>query len=224
MGKSFILFIVMCSFLASCTTSTTRFVKLLDEKTSHIKEEPQDWLVVNCDIDQPTQHECQELKRSFIPAIVFWGWHTKFSCQMDVDVRLDCLKKGIHAAADDLELFSYLDGRKLELDIKYLPGQFEYTDRGHFVYLLIFWSSYSDEYIDPFIIDLEYDYFVKQDENIEAKGQGIVYNTEPLAKQKFTLKKTIRKYFEAFEFETERMGYLLVENLIKDLRSDSRPK
>jgi len=207
--------------LTSCmsTKKYSTFVNNKIESLQNGKERESDWLIIKSDKVEPDNNVYDQKKNSFVPAILYWGWNSTIECELDVETRIKYLKEGIYKAADSLNLKEMVAGNVLEINLKEVPGKFLYENKGNAIIFIIAYTVSGVEAISPYPINLEFEYSLNKDGNIEMKGEGFIRNGEqPLRNIWKSTKKFTWMYLDEFKKETERMGKELVLGIIEEIR------
>jgi hypothetical protein len=209
--------------LGACLTgcvSTQKYGAFVDQKTK--TEQPQtvqqDWLIVNTPVSEKQGNNFTQIKSSFIPAIVYWGWNSTISCEIDPNTATEYVRRGIYQAAEHMDLQSRLNGRQLVIDIKQLPGQFVYENKGSTVFLVVAHATTYVEAISPMPTNLVVDYKLLENGAVIASGEHFVRNQEePLRNVWKSTKKFTWLYLDQFEREANRMGTESIIDIVKQL-------
>ncbi len=212
---------ILSLFFTSCMT-TKRYSTFVDTKTKSINvknETTRDWIAIKVDKTEPTQTVCEQKKNSFIPAILYWEWNSTIECELDIKTRTEYLKQGILRAVDSLNLQHILSGRKLEIKLKEIPGKFIYENKGNAIIFIIAYTVSGVEAISPYPINLEFEYSIINNGELEIKGEGVIKNTEqPMRNVWKSTKKFTWFYLDKFRIETERMGIELISKIIEEIK------
>ncbi len=221
--KQILTFGIIIFLLTSCMT-TNKYSTFVNSKTkrAEIKNETsRDWLTVKSDKIEPKENMYDQKKNSFVPAILYWKWNSTIECELEMGTRKQYLREGIYKAADSLNLKEVLADNTLEISLKEIPGKFLYENKGNAIIFLIAYTVSGVESISPYPINLEFEYSVNKDGNLEMKGVGYVQNNEqPLRNIWKSTKKFTWLYLDEFKKETERMGTELVSGIIEELKKN----
>lgn len=203
--------------LTSCVGSQkySGFVheKLSTYSPSEINEKDQLKIYSNRLGDSSTQ--IVQVKNSFIPAILYWGWNSTIQCDIDDGYTTQLLSASIYKAADSLQLFEKLGDHKLEIHLDRVPGKFYYENKGHTLILLIAYTISTVESITPEPIDLVATYRIVDDQGLKSKGKIVIPNVEePVGNVWKSTKKFTWSYLDRHFVELENMGWYLVEDIV----------
>jgi hypothetical protein len=220
--KQIFLLVFVCILCPSCV-STKEYAPIVNSKTerlNHSKRPSRDWVVVSALKTEPRENTYIQQKKSFVPALFYWGWNSVIDCELDMETRTEYLRQGIYKAADKLLLKQYLADNTLHIKLKEVPGKFRYMKYGDLLILgfYVSWSNYDG--ISPSPISLEYEYtFVSKDGNVEAKGEGRVKNEEQSLKNETkSLERLTWSYMDNIQKEADRMSVELVSGIIAKIK------
>jgi hypothetical protein len=93
-------------------------------KTENLEQKQNDWLVVNLPVAEQKGSTFKQVKSSFIPAVLYWGWNSTIVCEIDPYIAANYVRSGILQAADSLGLAGKLKERQLVINLKQVPGKF----------------------------------------------------------------------------------------------------
>ena len=212
---------VFLMLLTSCMSSKkyATFVDSRPERALIVKTIPPTWLTIVSDKSSPTETIYDQKKKSFVPAILYWGWNSTIDCELDVNTRIDYVKRGIYKGANYRDLQQYLSDGTLEINLKEVPGRFLYEHKGNTIIMIFAFVMNGVEAISPYQIDLVYEYNIKRNGKTEMSGRGRIKNEEqPQRNGASTTKKFTWEYLDEFKKETERMGIEVVSEIIEDLK------
>jgi hypothetical protein len=213
--KKFFFFAIIGLLCTNCK-STQKYATFVDQKVKPYRTppEPKDWLQVNAAPARSASNDCKQLKFNFIPAIFYWGWNSTIECELNPDVKANYLRKSIYAAADSLHAKEWLAGKTLEINLKQVPGKFLYTYKGYTIFLVFSYVSGGEESVKPYPINLEFDYLVKENNQVISEGAGVIRNEEqPMLNIWKSTKKFTWLYLDGYQKETERMGWEIVQEI-----------
>lgn len=220
--KNFSWLLVAVLGLSSCM-GTKKYASFVEQ---HVQTEQQaqpqhEALVVNAPATAQPGHQYKQLERSFIPALVYWGWNSTISCELDPGVAATAVRRGMFQAADKLNLQDRLGGRQLVVDIRQTPGQFMYVNKGSVIFLIFAHITSGEESIAPRPTDLVLHYQLLENGAVVASGEGQVKNTqEPLRNLWKSSKKFTWLYLDQFEQEANQMGEESLKNILQQLEGD----
>lgn len=221
--KHFSWLLVAALGLTSCV-GTKKYASFVEQRvpTEQVVTQPQpEALVVNAPAAGQTGNQFKQLERSFIPALVYWGWNSTISCELDPGMAAAAVRRGMYQAADKLDLQNRLGGRQLVVDIRQTPGQFMFERKGSVVHLIFVQLTTSHESITPRPTDLVLHYQLLDNGAVVASGEETVKNTqEPLRNLWKTSKQFTWLYLDQFELEAGRMGEQSLHNIVLKLEGD----
>lgn len=208
--------------LTSCM-GTKKYASFVDQRvpTEQVTAPQHDALVVKAPAAGQTGNQFKQLERSFIPALVYWGWNSTISCELDPGMAAAAVSRGMYQAADKLNLQDRLAGRQLVIDIKQTPGQFMYVSKGNVIFLIFAHITSGEESITPRPTDLVLSYQLLENGAVVASGEEQLKNTqEPLRNLWKSSKKFTWLYLDQFELEAGRMGEQSLHNILLQLEGD----
>lgn len=220
--KNFSWLLVAALALTSCM-GTKKYASFVEQRVQAEQTAlPQlEALVVNAPATEHTGHQFKQLERSFIPALVYWGWNSTISCELDPAMAAASVRRGMYQAADKLNLQDRLAGKQLVVDIRQTPGQFMYVNKGNVIFLVFAHITSGEESITPRPTDLVLHYQLLENGAVVAIGEQQVKNTqEPLRNLWKSSKKFTWLYLDQFELEASRMGEESLKNILLQLDSD----
>lgn len=220
--KNFSWLLIAALGLTSCM-GTKKYASFVEQ---HVQTEqaalPQhEALVVNAPAAAQPGNQFKQLERSFIPALVYWGWNSTISCELDPGTAAASVRRGMYQAANSLNLQERLGGRQLVVDIRQTPGQFMYENKGNIIFLIFAHITSVEETIAPRPTDLVLHYQLLENGAVVASGEGLVKNTqEPLRNLWKSSKKFTWLYLEQFDQEASRMGEESLRDILLQLEGD----
>ncbi|SIT78417.1 hypothetical protein [Pontibacter indicus] len=220
--KNFTWLLVAALGLSSCV-GTKKYASFVEQRVQTEQATPtlQEALVVKAPATEQAGHQYKQLERSFIPALVYWGWNSTISCELDPGLATAAVSRGMYQAADKLDLQNRLGGRQLVVDIRQTPGQFMYENKGSVIYLIFVNLTSGQESITPRPTDLVLHYQLLENGAVVASGEEMVKNTqEPLRNLWKSSKKFTWLYLDQFELEAGRMGEQSLHNIMLKLEGD----
>jgi hypothetical protein len=106
------------------------------------------------------------------------------------------------------------------IDLKQTPGKFLYENKGNVIFLVVAYSTSGLEAISPYPVALEVEYQLKEKGEVLAKGNGIVQNeAQPVNNIWKSPKKFTWMYLDEYKKEANRMGIVLVKDIIKQIEN-----
>ncbi|MBU6342650.1 MAG: hypothetical protein KGS48_14240 [Bacteroidetes bacterium] len=213
--KKLLFFAFLGLLFTNCVTNQ-KYATFIDQKVKPYRTppSPKDWLQVNAAPARSAENDCKQLKFKFIPAILYWGWNSTIEWELNSNVKNNYLRKSIYAAADSLHVKEWLAGKRLEINLKQVPGKFLYTNKGYTVFLVFSYATGSEESIKPYPINLEYDYLVKENNQVISEGAGVIRNEEqPMMNVWKSTKKFTWLYLDGYQKETECLGWEIVKEI-----------
>ncbi|MCP2044415.1 hypothetical protein [Pontibacter sp. HSC-36F09] len=220
--KNFTWLLVAALGLTSCM-GTKKYASFVEQRvqTEQVALPQLEALVVNAPATGQTGNQFKQLERSFIPALVYWGWNSTISCELDPGKAATSVRRGIYQAADKLNLQDRLAGRQLVVDIRQTPGQFMYVNKGSVIFLIFAHITSGEESITPRPTDLVLHYQLLENGTVIASGEEQLKNTqEPLRNLWKSSKKFTWLYLEQFDQEASRMGEESLKNILLKLEGD----
>lgn len=218
--KNYTWLLVAALGLTSCM-GTKKYASFVEQRVQTEQAVPQqEWLVVNTPA-AGQGNQLKQLERSFIPALVYWGWNSTISCELDPGTAAAFVRRGIYQAADSLGLQNRLGGRQLVIDIRQAPGQFMYENKGNVIYLLFAHITTAEEAITPRPTNLVLHYQLMENGAVIASGEGLVKNEEERLRNVWkSTKKFTWLYLDLFEREANRMGTESVKDILRQIEGD----
>ncbi len=100
-----------------------------------------------------------------------------------------------------------------------MPGKFLYEYKGNTIIFIIAYTVSGVEAISPYPIDLKYEYVITEKGKEKIRGEGLIKNEEtPLSNQWKSSKKFTWMYLDNFQKEADRMGKVIVQDLIDKMK------
>ncbi len=196
-------FIGMLSVVLTGCVTAKKFSTFIDTESrieTPKNESGKDWLIITAGTSEPDQTRCEQKKNSFVPALLYWSWNSTFECEIGMQTRMKYLEKGIFKAADSLNLQSYLDGKKLLIRVKEVPGKFLSENKGNVVIFLVAYAMSGVEGISPYPQNLQFEYAVIDNGKTGTETEGFIQHTgQPVENLWKTTKKFIRSYMDDYK-------------------------
>ncbi|MDX5418890.1 MAG: hypothetical protein LPK09_06720 [Hymenobacteraceae bacterium] len=221
--KRFIYLLALGVCLTGCV-GTKKYATYVDEKLKTVAQETDqhDWLIVQAPASAPKASNYIQLESSFIPAIVYWGWNSTISCEIDPYATTEFVKRGIYQAAQNLEVQQKLAGRQLVIELEKVPGQFMYENKGSTIFLVFAHVTTGEETITPRPTELLVRYKLIENGEVIATGKNMKSNQEqPLRNMWKSTKKFTWMHLELLEREAVRMGAESLIDIMKQLETES---
>ncbi len=223
MKQLFLIF--MSSVLITGCVSANKYIKIVDgyTTTSAVPASQNERISITVSGNIP-ENNFHDIDINRIPAVVFWRTDVEIATEINRDIRLSYVTRGIQQAAFEENLEQYLDNKTLHIHLKDLPGVFRYEFNRTFIP----YPGIDSEihYVFPSQIDLLYEYKVNQGEWVTLNRSGRVKNQE-YDQTYMLMPDGFNNYFNPFndvkfhlaklEDEAFRMGKQLVYNIIADL-------
>ncbi len=231
--KRLIYIIVVNALFVSCVSSV-KITQYVDEKTNEALRpiESKEWLEIKEPEYKISKTRSKQIKKQFIPAILYWGWNSTVDCDIKTQVRMQYIQEGIHKAAKELNFKKELNGRNMSIDFSQLPGRFRYVNKAD---ILIFISaqnvpnnrgassvSYVRESITPTFMDLDYGFEIVDNDKVIYKGRGSIKNSEKIVGSMWkSSKENVYLYMDEYQKACKDMGYQLVAKLIEKIKKNT---
>ncbi|RIJ37072.1 hypothetical protein [Pontibacter oryzae] len=202
--------------------STKKYSAFVDEKikTENLEHEPKDWLAVYLPVAEVKGNDYKQIKNSYVPAVLYWGWNSTIECETDPYTTGNFIKAGIFQAADNLDLRSKLKDKQLVIDLKQVPGKFLYENKGNAIFLVFAYTTSAVAAVSPYPITLYAEYQLKENGEVVAHGSGVIQKkAQPVRNMWKSSKKFTWMYLDEYKKESNRMGTELVKNIIKQIKS-----
>lgn len=139
-----VILILLASTISSCISSKKidDIVKrYYDEKPIVKPEKVVQWYSINPETNNiATFSTSERTKSKFIPAILYWQWHTVVESDINKNITLSRFNNYLASNSSTLELPSLLNGNTIEFSFDSLPSGFTYLEKG---YTIIFIVGYS---------------------------------------------------------------------------------
>jgi len=215
-----LLFLALVISMTSCL-STRKYSEVINSQASIYEsaEEDFDWLHIYWD-DQsgPKGHKLTQTKKSFLPFIFFWKWHTTHIIDLDRNYSANKLKQALVNNIQNTDLKEKLGGASLYIRLINLPGQFQYDKGGVLAFVMVYFISAKVNEIRPIPIDLEYEYKIIPKDTTEYTTTGSITSEERgLKKNKGGTKNFTAEYLEQYNLELERMSAELLHRINTDV-------
>lgn len=209
--------ILLASIISSCISSKRidDIVKrYYDEKPIVKPEIVEQWYSINPEVNIIDTFSTSERTRAkFIPAILYWQWHTVVEADINKDITLSRFNNYLASNSSTLELPNLLNGNTIEFSFDSLPSGFTYLEKG---YTIIFIVGYSISELNviyplntPYI--LNYKVFNKNGEQVSF-GKIRSENKEVLLRNDW---KTSKNFTWLYLNEYNKHQDLAFEELIK---------
>ena len=219
-----ILYLPFLTLLFTGCVGTKKYSGFVNEKTIVSADSTQtpDWLTVNFPASAVSGNKFEQVKKHFIPALVYWGWNATIVCEIDPYTSGTYIRKAIYEAADKENLNSILGDRKLVINLQQMPGKIVYENKADVVYVLFFTVSDIRETISPVPSDLQATYGLTQNNELVASGNSTIPNAEQPMKNAWQTRKNFTgQYLYNYKKETERMGTELVKEIIAQHKTEA---
>ncbi|MCC9167877.1 hypothetical protein [Pontibacter harenae] len=221
--KHFYCLLLLCILSTGCV-SINKYTSFVNEQAKSDANSlvHREWLTVNLPAVEAGKNKVTKVKGYFIPAIFYFSWNNTIACELDPYVAATYIRKGIYQAADSLEQNNHLDGKKLVINLQQVPGQFMYENKGQVFNFIFFRISSGNQTIAPQPIALQATYELKLNDGLVINGSGSIPNTESLSSNGWlSAKRLTWAHLDNFKTEAERMGSLLVREIIAQQNRDS---
>jgi hypothetical protein len=187
------------------------------EKVTQFNNES-DWLINDTLQKIDTFSTSIKTKAQFIPAILYWQWHTNINTDINNDLVKNRFSQYLAAKSDSLELPKLLNGQKIEFEFSQAPSGFSYIHKGNSVILIV---AYTVSYliaIKPNESPYRLKYRIFNSKNIKTmEGEVKVNNTEiPLN----NLWKSAKKFTWTYLDEYHKHQVIAFANLINKIENE----
>lgn len=222
MKNFYYVFLFAAVSLTGCISSK-KYSNLVNEKlqiNADVKSTAnhEEWLVLKTDSSSLNESSFKQVERSFIPAILYWGWNSTIACEINPALTTEYLKSSIYKAADSLSLSEKLAGGKLIIHINNVPGKFVYQNKGNVIFLVVAYSTSGVEAIHPAQTALVANYEIQTGDRTIPGGEIVIRrNNEPVHNVWKSTKKFTWLYLDQYREDTEQMGLELVQEVIQKL-------
>ncbi|MHA6248728.1 hypothetical protein ACXYMU_12375 [Pontibacter sp. CAU 1760] len=204
--------------------SSKKYASLVDEKlrASTVPQattaQHDSWLVINTDSIAKKQSSVKQVERSFIPAILYWGWNSTMETELATATTIGFLEGAVLKAADSLHLAEKLQGGKLVITLREVPDKFVYQNKGSVLFLLVAYTVSGAEAIAPAQKALVASFEVQDGVQVATSGDVLVRNSDkPVRNIWKSTKKFTWSYLDLYRSDTERMGTALVQQIVQQL-------
>lgn len=225
MKHLYYVFLLVGIALTSCTSSKN-FSNLLNKNLQASTEgsstttTPTNWLSIKTDNLVKNEGTVQQVKRSFIPAIIYWSWNSTIEAELEQEITVSYLENSIHKAVDSLQMEKKLQGGKLVISLRKVPGKFVYENKGNVLFFLFAYSVGGAETITPAQTALVASFEVQAGEKVLTAGEVFIRNNnDPVMNSMKTTNKFTQLYLDHYRKDTERMGTELVSQIIQKLEA-----
>ncbi|HEV8284850.1 MAG TPA: hypothetical protein VGQ09_11110 [Chitinophagaceae bacterium] len=161
----------------------------------------------------------QKRKAKLLPLLFYWKWEYGTTSTLNQAIPNGYFNSAILPYANIKKLRDKLNGQKLELTINKIPASFSVVDKGGLVFLVLFYVTWDDIFMDPEKQDLIVSYKLSKD-NAETKSGTITISdrNKPLHVKVFhSVKKTFWSYLDQYNYNIQQMSKELIDKLIKEL-------
>lgn len=160
-------------------------------------------------------------KKKLIPALLYWHWDYSVVSTLNPYIPVSHFSSTVLPYAHTRGLRQKLGGQKVEFTIESAPASFEFTQKGHLIYVLVYYIGWEHIYIDPKKTDLAVSYRVLDGER-ETKS-GVIHITnrdQPISLKIFqSSKKMTGRYLEQYNNNLKAMSRELVDKLLVELQA-----
>jgi hypothetical protein len=162
----------------------------------------------------------QKGKSKLLPAVVYWQWQYSTVSTLNPFIPAGQFSADVLPYANAKGLRQKLNGQKVELTIESAPAVFSLMEKGHLVYLLVYYIGWEYIYIDPNKTDLVVSYRVLNGDTETKKGViNITNRDQPIALKMFqSTKKMTWRYLDQYSNNIKAMSKELIDKLIVELQ------
>jgi hypothetical protein len=217
-----LIYLLVAGVCLTACVSTKKYAAFVDEKTATAPQKAgqKDWLLVQVPDSAQKGSNYTQLKYSFIPAILYWGWNSTIEGELDPNITAEFVKRGIYQAAENLEVQRKLEGRQLVIELEQVPGQFMYENKGSTIILVFAHITTGVEAITPKPTNLVVRYKLLEDGEVVSTGTIVNNNQEqPIRNVWKSSKKFAWMHLELLEREAVRMGAESLIDIVKQLET-----
>ena len=108
----------------------------------------QDFIQVNTNLLDNTDSliKVTKVKKYFVPALILWAWNQTLNCEINNSYFTNIFTKTLIEKAELYHLQSFMEDKRIEIDIVKVPSQFLYINQGSVLFGGFFYSyNYNNE-------------------------------------------------------------------------------
>jgi hypothetical protein len=160
-------------------------------------------------------NECKQEKKSFIPALLYWGWNSEVVCEFSKTTIENEINNIVKNKITNLGLEKSLENKRLIINLNELPTKFKFQDKGDVTILLVAYAMSGKRYFAPELKDFKGNYKIIDAENKIIFEKDFTQNTKllPQADNYKSTKKLSWQYIEAYNNELDRFVSLLLQEI-----------
>jgi hypothetical protein len=161
----------------------------------------------------------EKTHQSFVPALFYWQWNHTMLSTVNFGVHMNNFSTEFISYANDKGLKNKLNGNTLQLTITANPVNYTFTQKGHLIFLLLYYISSESLYIMPDKNRVSFSYKVMNGANEVKTGSVSIANMNREVALAFfqSSKKMTWKYLEESDNNIKLMSRELVDKLMTEL-------
>lgn len=213
--------LVACSFLIllnlGCAVKSSGIQTMVQNRINENKKSEVADATIEIKINKNIElaNACKQVKSSFIPALLYWGWNSEVICEFSKETIENEIKSEVKNKIESLGLHKNLENKKLIITIDELPTKFKYQEKEDVVILLFAYVMSGKRYFASERTDFKGHYTIIDGENKVILENDFVQNTKilPQADSYKSTKKLSWQFIEAYNTELGRFVSILLEEV-----------
>lgn len=221
--QKIITIILLSGCLTSCISSK-KINSIVDkyylEKNTESKTVNKDIIVKKSKTPSENFSKSKRTKAQFIPAILYWKWHTNVNASIDDNMVGSRFNQFLASKYDSLELFNILDNHKIEFEFLEAPNGFSYVNKGNSIILIVAYTVSELIAIFPEKSPYRLKYKILDSNNSKIKeGEVEMMNLEtPLKKNSYSVKRFTWSYLDQYHKNQNIVFENLIQKIEKELK------
>ncbi len=154
-----------------------------------------------------------------LPLLFYWQWDYKNTCTLNPKIPIDHFTTETIAYANRKGLRQKLNGGRVELSVENIPNVFAIDDKGHLIWVILYYFGWEALSIQPQNKDMVVTYRVlKGDEEIKKGVITIPNASKPYYMKMFqSLKKKTWEFLDQYNASMAAAGKVVIDQLTSEL-------
>jgi hypothetical protein len=212
-----ILFLILINL--SCAVNSSGLQTMVQEKINDSEKNnianlnTEIEIIINKNIE--LVNECKQEKKSFIPALLYWGWNSEVVCEFSKTTIENEISNIVKNKIKNLELEKSLENKKLIINLNELPTKFKFQDKGNVVIVLVAYAMSGKRYFAPELKEFTGNYKIIDEESKIILEKGFTQSSKllPQVNNYKSTKKLSWQYIDAYNNELDRFVSLLLQEI-----------
>ena len=161
----------------------------------------------------------EKRKMKMLPLLFYWKWEYGTISALNQSVPGWYFNSSVIHYANSKGLKQKLNGQKVELTVEKMPAVFSVVDKGGLVFLVLWYVTWDQIFMDPQKQDMVVSYRLMKD-NVETKTGTITVSDRNKAlnvKVLRSVKKTFWEYLDQYNSNVQGMSKEVIDKLIAEL-------